>query len=149
MIFKLHGSTFIIGCIFIKPKQKQENEFLKNTLLKALAFKETYKTQESIFMGDFNARHHLCGDNRHNEAGLSLLKVPSLKYLYVGNTKELTFTSINGWSSVSDLYTSSDYLSHFTLSTAIGYEIAGVKCSRPRTLSGTTMTSDRPSAIWQ
>ena len=95
-VFKLLGATFMIGCIYIKPEQKHENEVLKNTLLKALAFKEKHKIQECIFMGDFNARHHFWGDHRYNEAGLSLSNFVSSNNLYVINSKEAYFTSING-----------------------------------------------------
>ena len=121
-VFKLLSTTFMIGCIYIKPEQKHEIEILKNTLLKALAFKEKHKIQECIFMGDFNARHHFWGDHRYNDAGLSLCNFLTSNNLHVLNSKEATFTSINGGSSVIDLYISSGQISHLSVSTAVDYE---------------------------
>ena len=35
VIFKLLGRTFLVGCFYIKPEQKHENETLKNIFLKS------------------------------------------------------------------------------------------------------------------
>ena len=95
------GPEIIIGTAYLKPNETFLREKVKEQREKVVNFYDQQNLVGVLFLGDWNARHCLCGDSICNPNGYLLLENLSAEDNILNNG-EATFLSSNG-SSVIDL----------------------------------------------